>query len=930
MTPRFFSSALCLALIAAAGSVRTTGVTREPANGVAWDTVIVPGGFAAARQAISLRGPLEDWRTIPLLIELSYRGVEGLRITRALDTYSATLRRLRSGGGSLETPDAHAPLPLGTAFWERRFEPVPPPYDMLWAILASREMASLYYGLLGLDGPTLQAIAGNAKLEAALVGHALIVPTIAPVLRIDDGRVRTPGGPDAAHLWQDLVGKSVDRPAEFLKALLAKDEGRLAYFFATIAALPAASAEWVMGGKTADGDHTRKAFRRSYDVFRSKLGEWRPNAVFPAPRQTPAEVLFALTMTDRRTLAGPAPADFWRRALESDAWPADATHELGGIDEGRVIGTADLLEVVCPGECDPARLGALVLLQSESPEPLPADAPRLLLAARARIRYPALALEIERMKLEDLDVYRQLGGLAAKIEGLDSTVEAVALVQFQAAVAMLARVRALGAPADWIRDRIRSLADLRVGSAGFDGELVRWLDTSLFLPASGETPHDAAERLLSGGSWQKPGATFEWEGLRYRVDIAATERERLREAGERFSSNSLTAAVGLLKLADGVSEAVTTGRLDAFEATLKETADGLAEMRGVAWTGTPSAFDSFRNLPTEVMRTLRGARDRDRLPRAAGMLRRAADIVAADAAIALVYACALQDPNSALGMSRELPRRHRLGREPASAQKWTPWSMPFERQSDGGARHIGGAILALDTSVPQLSVRRMRTSRPEQEPNLGLMIADGLWRTAAVHAEWTVSDEEIAALDGARERGAALVEGWSRAFDERILDRAGIAGPRAGWLRWSAARGAIDDDVLRLEDLVRLAGEGHPPASRWGARQDVSRCLCAGMPRVPGEKRGPPGHIEVEALSLAEPSLRVARELRVRRAPAALAPGVLMLFTAELVDHAIVPFPTDVHAVIGLVHQVPSARFDDFVAAVAARGPLVPIEEVER
>lgn len=83
-------------------------------------------------------------------------------------------------------------------------------------------------------------------------------------------------------------------------------------------------------------------------------------------------------------------------------------------------------------------------------------------------------------------------------------------------------------------------------------------------------------------------------------------------------------------------------------------------------------------------------------------------------------------------------------------------------------------------------------------------------------------------------------------------------------------------------------------------------------------------------MPIVEPSLRVAQELRARRAPAAMAAGVLMLFTAELIDHGVVPFPIDADAVVGLVRQVPSTRFDDYVAAVAARGPLVPVEEVER
>ena len=1004
MTPRLISLALCSALIAVAGSARPTGVTTERANGVAWDSVVVPGGFAGVQHAVSMQGPVEDWRTIPLIIELSYRGLEGLRVTRQLETYSATLRtlrrlaeavspdrtitlekgsarraeferlldalgleygpdqrtvgvkpgadgqlrteilaaglpsrdiveRLNAGGGvSLATRDSVAPLPLGAAFWERRFEPVPPEYDLLWAILASREMSSLYYGLLGFDGPSLQAVAADAKLESALVEYALIVPTVAHALRIADGRVQTPGGADAVHLWQDLVGKTVDRPADFVKALLGQDQGQLAYFYGSLAALPPNTAGWVMGHPAVDGNARRKAFKRLYEAFQSALGGWRPNALLQAPRYTPSEVLLALTTTDSGTLAGPAWPEFWGRAFASDAWPTNPARAVEGIDTSRAVDAAAILELVCPRECDPVRLGTLVLLQRDFPTASPSDAAGLLSAARVRARYPVLALEIGRMKLGDTDAYRQLGGIAAKIEGLESSVEAVALVQFQAVVSMLARIRAMGAPAEWIREQVGSLATVPVGSSGFDGGLVRWLDTRLLAASAGEQPHDAAVRVLSGDGWQKPGGTFEWEGLRYRVDVAASERERIEEVRRSLSANTLTSAVGLLRLADDLPEAVTSGRLDAFERTLEEITGSLDDIGAVGWSGSPSTFGGLRDLSGEVIGTLRSARAQDygRLQRAARTLRHAADIVAADALIALVYACSLQDSTNPLAMSRELPRRHHLRTARTSAQKWGPWSLPFERYSEGDARHVAGALLGLDAGVPQLFVRQISTRRPEQEPNLGATIAEALWRTASLAAPWNMSDEDIASIDDARKRGVAKAEGWRREFEEGTLDEAGIVGPRAGWLRWSAERGAIQIDVLHLEDLVRLGSDTHVLASAWGAGGDASSCLCVAMPRVAGEMRGPALDTNAAVLAIVELSLRVAQELRARGVPAPLAPGVLMLFTTELIDHALVPYPVDVGSISHLVRGVPSRRFDDYVAAVAARGPLVPIEEVDR
>jgi hypothetical protein len=99
MMPRLFSLALCAVLVAAAGSVCTASVAGEQTTR-AWGTVFVPGGFGALQRAAALGAPVEDWRTIPLLIELSYKGPEGLRIVRGLTAYAATLRNLQAYGAT--------------------------------------------------------------------------------------------------------------------------------------------------------------------------------------------------------------------------------------------------------------------------------------------------------------------------------------------------------------------------------------------------------------------------------------------------------------------------------------------------------------------------------------------------------------------------------------------------------------------------------------------------------------------------------------------------------------------------------------------------------------------------------------------------------------------------------------------------------------
>ena len=48
-----------------------------------------------------------------------------------------------------------------------------------------------------------------------------------------------------------------------------------------------------------------------------------------------------------------------------------------------------------------------------------------------------------------------------------------------------------------------------------------------------------------------------------------------------------------------------------------------------------------------------------------------------------------------------------------------------------------------------------------------------------------------------------------------------------------------------------------------------------------------------------------------------------MLLTSDVIDAAVLPHPGDAHALIAAVAQIPAVRFDDYIAAAAARGPLV-------
>jgi hypothetical protein len=905
---------LILAAIRAPGGAASGG---DP-----WGTVSIPGGFAALHDAVRLSAPADEWRTLPLLIEMSHAGVEGLRTSRLIESHASSLRQTRRQGGAAPgsgtgTVNGEAPLPLGVNWWTSRFDPAPPPGELLWAILASREMSSLYYGLLALDNETLRAVASDEALTRALLRSARVFPTVARAIRIHGGVVDAPGGTHAGELWHGLLNAPLTEPASFIDRLLRADDGRLAHFYATIDALPAEVVTSLM--PSGSGEPARDAFRRLYSAFEAALGDWRADALVPPPADGPAELLFDLAVQKDGRLAGPPWRDFWRLAFETDAWPPPVSPP---VDTRQVVDGATLIAAICPERCSVDRRRALALLQRVAPDPSAEDAAALLAAARVSARFPALGDEIGRMNLGEATAFERLGAVAARLERLQEPVRTVSLIQFQSAVAVLSRLRLAGAPADLITAHIGTLSSLPVTEQGYEGGVARWIGDRVFTDSGEAAPSDPMLFTLGGGPWQPAGALIEWEEIQYRVDLAATEAVRLRRVLDRLSVNAVPTAVALARLASDVPARIAAGDAAAVLAEGDATLAGASEVDEVWWDDAPAPLWSASKVRSELTSTLRGIRPSDsrRTERARRLLALSADAVAADALAALVYAFTLHDEQHPFLLGPDLSRRHRLHARSVHG-RLMPWRPATVSAVEGVARLIDGSLLGLDAAMPELAMRRMESRRPAREPNMASTLAAGLRQTAALASPWLMTAGEVEAVALARARGERTVRAWSASGAAPDLDGAGISGPRAGWLRWSIARQRPLEDVLRIEDLVRLGLSRVEPGEARSTRPGSS---CLMLPAVTSEARGFSRHARA---ATTEPALRVAVEVHGRRAPAAIVPGVLTLLVSDLIEQTTLPHPVDAAAVTEAVRRVPTERFDDYVAAVAARGVLVRVED---
>lgn len=763
----------------------------------------MPAGYAALLAAAGIDAPVEPARVIPLLIELSYSGPEGLRVTRLVREHAQSLRDRPPSA-----LDGAAPLPLGPAFWRTRAGRTAPG-ELLWEILARRELASLYYGLLTMDDQTLAEVAADPALGEALARHAQLLPAHGRGIHIAGGQVRPAGGDVLADAWTGLVGESLVRPAAFVTALLSRDGGRLVHFYKTVAALSPSQVKFIAGPTPLSERERRARLERLYRAFAATLareGEWL------LPRGDAASLLFSLIVDTHGQLSGPVWTDFWKRAFEPGRWSdvadlAEAFHESG------MLAPADVIATLCgAGSCDGRKVQTFIFLQRQFAGPVKADGASMLAAAWVRVRFPALALELERLRLDDPSAYFELGRAASALDELDGQARVISTVQFQSALVLLGHLRRAGAPAAFVRARLGELAALPLTPRGYDGALVRWLIAHVLAPKDGETADEALVRRLAGSDYRGPDERVEWEGLHYRVDLPATEARRIRAALGRFSANRLESALTTLPVHDSVQ---------------------------VGWGGHVQSLPSVRRLAS-------------RSPGAA------ADVLGADALAAFVYALALEDPENSIAVGPELPRRHVLVPPPADRGAFSPWSVPLEQRPGQGGRRIVGSLLALEAGVPTLAMRRLALGRPANQPRLSRDVIHGLLTATALTSVWTVATDA---------GGEAVHTGVS-------------ASP-----------------CLCLG----------PPSDRWSR---------LGLAREPLQS------IELTAA----PLRRVVEELSRRKMPLVLAPGVLRLLISDLVETAAVPHPDDVVGVLDRLRRIPASRFDDYIAAIAARGPLSAVD----
>jgi hypothetical protein len=301
----------------------------------------------------------------------------------------------------------------------------------------------------------------------------------------------------------------------------------------------------------------------------------------------------------------------------------------------------------------------------------------------------------------------------------------------------------------------------------------------------------------------------------------------------------------------------------------------------------------------------------------------------ADNLAALVYAVAMGPPDSQAAGGGAVWRRHRFGAGTTMpGQSEMPWRSAVEVFGRGDW-HLTGSMLRLDLVLAHLALRRLDPTEMPERSQLSTMDRRTLARTVALINGRTLTDEArdqvAAALARGRTRVASLVA--SPAGMDTIAAEAALSEWRRAALRWRLAHDAprIATAFTTLE-LFRLGG-GAALGPGWGAAAEtLDGCVCLRMPdATPWEEytgRASSGQL---AAGLADVMLRSAEALAARRLPAVLTGAVTAFAMQDTIDAGRPQYFDDWLSLAFAARDLSDDRFDDYVAALTAAGPLVPL-----
>jgi hypothetical protein len=447
----------------------------------------------------------------------------------------------------------------------------------------------------------------------------------------------------------------------------------------------------------------------------------------------------------------------------------------------------------------------------------------------------------------------------------------------------------------------------------------------------------AVQAALAGPDATASAPKIEWEGRRYRVDVAAAERRRLERVREKQGGATLDHALELASAARRLAS--TTPTLVAVQgvtAQLRSTVTDLPAPyeRSIETDGLPPGVvppPNPRDGVTKAIDELGKLTNSNlaRNGRAIAELVDAADEATAQALVSLAYAVDLGDPNGAALLPGDVSRRHDFGfgQKDNDQRLRAAWMIPRQDVSPGVPWHVDGSLLGLDIAMAPAGLRRLSEDRALAAPTLTSNDREAFIVGFGLMNPFALTDTARDAIAEAIERGHRRVLVVKVADVESLADELDMDGWRRRAIGWTAVHEPDRlESMLSLGELLTLGDPAHEiDLDPWGASALVSTgCVCTRM--ATGRLPLFLGRRQIGLLATAVPdlNLHVARMLARLKLPARLTKFVLSAAVQDFIDEVRGTDPDDWLSLIRGAGAVPRDRIEDYVAAAAADGPLVP------
>jgi hypothetical protein len=266
------------------------------------------------------------------------------------------------------------------------------------------------------------------------------------------------------------------------------------------------------------------------------------------------------------------------------------------------------------------------------------------------------------------------------------------------------------------------------------------------------------------------------------------------------------------------------------------------------------------------------------------------------------------------------------------------WRLPHEQFGGREGWHISGSLIGLETALGRLSLRRMDSSEMPGEPRLSTNERQTLTLTVALFRPAAMTDAARDEIAQAVARGRARLASMSADRDEleRVSREAGLSEWRRESLGWTLAHDR--ESAAAQLSLVELMWLGAPrpseaaPLDPWGtAVQPLTGAIALQMPRARAcEEVAGRSALGLLATRGADVAIAVAEVLAARHLPGSLAPGVIAFAMQDAIDGARLAYFDDWSAFSRATREISTDRMTDYIAALAAGGPLVPADDAER